>query len=342
MTQRSRPQAGHSNTYPVPSDPGPYSSDQWAELFQVLFTGDQEATQGPLIRYLNELIVTNTTPTFTVGTGAGFCYGHWFVNSALVTFNPSNAAREDRVVLVENNTNTAYDTNLEFPTVLTDYDAGDVPAYSCRLAILTGTGPAAPRALVNAGGINMVMLAHYDIAAGGAISGLTDERDFCEFSTQVEPDMIVDRTRKFFVQCAGGYDQTSPVELINRSMVGISVPDAVISMGYGQFIVPDDFVSGMTATLVVSPNASGNIYSRNRCIYGQCGEVNSTHSASVGLAAVAITQFEWECIQEISLASAAINDIVGLEFQRDAVDALDTINDIVGFAGWIIEYTADS
>ena len=154
---------------------------------------------------------------------------------------------------------------------------------------------------------------------------------------------IADRTRKFFVQCAGGHDTTGGgTDLVNTSMLGITIPDGTVSHGYGQFMVPEDFVSGMTATLVVCPNQNGDIYSRNRCIYGQCGEVNDTHTASVALAAVTITQFEWECIQAISLANAATGDIVGLQFDRDSVNVLDTIGDIVSFAGWIVEYTADS
>lgn len=193
MTQASRPQADNIANYPT-SDAGPYSADQWAELFQVLFTGDQEATQGPLLRYLNELEVTTAAGDITVDTGAGFCYGHWFVSSATVTFSPTHVAREDRVVLVNNNTNATYNTNLEFPTVLTDYNlTASIEPYSCRLAILTGTGPGAPRPLVNAGGINMVQLAHYDIDGVGAVTNLTDDRDFARYS-HLADYMKVDET----------------------------------------------------------------------------------------------------------------------------------------------------
>jgi len=357
MTQISRPQADTQATYASPPhDPGPYTADQWAELFQVLFTGDQEATQGPLIRYANELVVANTTPTFTVGTGAAFCYGHWFINDALVTFNPTDADRKDLVVLVNNNTNAVYNTNLEFPVVPgVDYDAGPVgvAAYSCRLAILTGTGVGVARPLVNAAGINMIELANYEVtAAAGVITDMTDARDYCEFSTEIVTAMIADlavttakintdavtlakipnRTRKFFVRGTvnGSYEQGWPMG--DNSVISIQ----------GGFMVPLDFVSGMTVTAVVIPLANGNVYSSNEAWYGTCGAAYNATNDVVVTAAVAVTNGNLNCIQPITLSAEAAGDIVSLEYIRTGDDILDTIGDTVYFNGWIVEYTADS
>ena len=109
MTQASRPQADHITNFPAPSDPGPYSADQWAQLFQIVFTGDQQTTQGPFIRYLNELeCADNASNAVTVDTGAGICNGHILISSEQETFAiPAGpvATRIDRVVMVENNTN---------------------------------------------------------------------------------------------------------------------------------------------------------------------------------------------------------------------------------------------
>ena len=445
MTQTSRPAATDVTTWPN-SDAGPYTSDQWATVWRTIFTGDQQATQGPFIRYLNELQgsvqTPGASPVLRVVTGAAMVNGHWFLSDANVDFTvtaPAANPRIDVIVVAVNNTAVDFAVSdggltLDFPDALADYGGdADIEEYSCRLCIVQGVENAAPAVpgLDQNNNHFMIPLYQYQIAVGGATSNETDRRDFCEFSTEVvtamiadlavttakindlavttakindlavttnqlgnnvvtytkmqnilvppavlgKPDagagdpeeitagvndrvlarsggtiafqalvpaMVTDRTRKFFVQCAGGFDQTSPADLINQSMLGIGTPDGKICFGYGQFIVPNDFVSGMTATLVVVGNASGNIYSRNECIYGQCGEVNGTHTASVGKAAVAITQFEWECIQAMSLTNAAVGDIVGLEFERDSVDALDTVGNIVNLTGWIIEYTADS
>ncbi len=159
---------------------------------------------------------------------------------------------------------------------------------------------------------------------------------------KIVPAMVTNRLRRFFVQVAGGRDSTAAGDLIHANVQGLTFLDSNNSYGYGQFIIPSDYISGMTIEAVVNPQANGNIYSKNLADYGQCGEAYATHSNSIGLAAVAVTQLERECIQSIALTNAAIWDIVSLTFQRDASNASDTINNTVYFSGWIIEYTADS
>jgi hypothetical protein len=335
MTQSSRPQADNVATFPT-SDAGPYSADQWAELFQVLFTGDQEATQGPLANYLNELEPTTVGGDILVDTGAGFCYGHWLVNSASVTFSPTHAAREDRVVLVENNTNATYATNLEFPTVLADYNGtASIEPYSCRLAILTGTGAGAPRPLVNAGGINMVLLAHYDIDGTGAVTGLVDDRDFCYFSSTVG-------SRNLFVPASRTEDETTSAALL-WAEEGHEMLDSRVSKATGDFIVPTDFKSGLTIEAIVRPNGAGDVYCRSNGGYAECAEVWTTHTYTSGYQAITVAAgVPNSCIQSQSLGSAVIGDIVTCSFYRDATDILDTIGDIVYLVGFLVTYVAKS
>ena len=135
MAQRSLPQAGTGV-----GDSGPYSSDEWAEYFQTVYTGDEQATQGPISRFLNELEVTEAALTVTTDTGAGFVYGHFLINDIALSITIVLAAvgqeRYDRVVMVENNTNAVYNTNLALPAA--PYAAG-IPRNSARIAILQGT-----------------------------------------------------------------------------------------------------------------------------------------------------------------------------------------------------------
>jgi len=336
MTQASRPQADNITNYPT-GDSGPYSADQWAELFQVLFTGDEEATQGPLIHYLNELAVTTAAGDISVDTGAGFCYGHWLVSSTLITFSPNHANNQDQVVLCNNNTNTAYNTNLQFPTVtgLADYNnTASIEPYSCRLVILTGDGVGGPRALVNSGGINMVRIAHYDIDAAGTVTNLTDDRDFCQYSIGI-------RSRQFLVPALVGLDGGSTTRV---AYSGLTLPDGVDIYTFSGFSVPSDFKSTMTvrAVLRAAAGGGGNIYAQSETYYRQCGEVDTTHTDNTGvLAAYALSApATVDCIMPVSMASAAVGDIVDLRFRRAGGNALDTVNADVYFKGWLVEYVS--
>lgn len=196
MTQISRPQAGRQTSYP---DAGGYTASQWARIFATVFLLD-ETTEG-VLKHLSELAVSNPSgKTIRVASGAALCRGYWFANedqttpanASNVDFSPTTpaAARTDKVVLVENNTDSAYDGTadygsavLEFPTDLTDYEStSSVPAHSCRLAILTGVAGGAARSLTQDvaidGDIWMIELARYDISSGGAVSSLTDYREY--------------------------------------------------------------------------------------------------------------------------------------------------------------------
>lgn len=191
MAQTSLPQGGSGV-----GDAGPYSSDQWAEYLQIAYTGDQQATQGVLIRYLNELAVTNPIAvTIRIATGAGFVNGHLLINNTNSDINVNlcgvvGQTRWNRVVMVENNTNVLYSPgNLLFPAA---YVAGIV-RNTAKLAILQGScgTPGGLPALVQNANYWYTELARFQVtsASPGAI---TDYRDYCEFSTEVVTEMIED------------------------------------------------------------------------------------------------------------------------------------------------------
>jgi len=191
-------------------DSGPYSADQWTELYKVLFTDDEAATQGPLAYVLNELAVTNPSASnIQVDTGWGVCNGHLLKNDVAVTFtppNPSTNPRIDVVVMVQNNTavartaGIASGNDLVFPTSLTDYNSlSSLPPYTCRLAILRGSeaaSPTAPTLDVDTATLFMVPLAQYQISTGGTVSALTDRREYAQkVNTKGIEDDAVDDTK---------------------------------------------------------------------------------------------------------------------------------------------------
>ena len=193
MTQQSRPQA--DNTANGYGDAGPYSRNQWAEKLYATHTGDentagQRAQLRGVVPTFDEMLAVDNPAgeTVRVLTGAGFSGGSFIYNSAVVDFVPTTpvAARIDRVVIVENNTNVAYNTGLEFPADLTDYLlAASVPPYSARLAILIGTPGGAATNLVQTTSHWMVKLAEYTISAVPVLTGLTDSREFIDIETIV-------------------------------------------------------------------------------------------------------------------------------------------------------------
>ena len=193
MTQSSRPQADNqANGY---VDAGPYSYNQWAERMYAIYTGDENTTsermqlRGVVPTFDEMLVVENPSGVIiNVGTGAGFSGGSFLYNSATVAFNattPLIASRTDKVVLVENNTNAAYDGTasgvvLDFPADLTDYEGtASVPAYACRLAILRGNAVTGnPTTLIQTGSYWMIELFRFDISNVPAVSNLIDNREF--------------------------------------------------------------------------------------------------------------------------------------------------------------------
>ncbi len=220
MTQISRPQPEHQNNGYL--DSGPYSADQWAELYKILFTAGDAVGQGPLKNVLNALAVTNPSASnIQVNTGWGVCNGHLLKNDAAVTFTPPNPSanpRIDVVVMVENNTavartaGIASGNNLVFPTSLTDYNGlSSLPPYTCRLAILRGSeaaSPTAPTLDVDGATLFMVPLAQYQISTGGTVSALTDRREYCTFATEVVTGMLADLSVTLGKLAADSVDDT--------------------------------------------------------------------------------------------------------------------------------------
>ena len=342
MAQRSFPQAGTGV-----GDSGPYSGDEVAEFYQAVFTGDQQAIQGPIRLFLNELEVTEAALAVTTATGAGFVYGRFLINDAAVVINIALAAagqeRYDRVVMVENNTNAVYNTNLALPA---DYAAG-VPRNSARIAILQGTeaGAAVLPPLLTGPNYYMVELARY-LVDDATVGTVDDRRAFCEFSHKVP-----NRTRQFFVQPVGGYNSYTstfiPIDALTFWRLGVILDDGTWSGAWGHTIVPADYASGLTSTGVLLHIAGGvaNIAALNGIDSGHCGENFRTHMSATPVAGIVATagNDNYSCLLEVNAPSEIeAGEILSLRFLRYGDDGDDTLGEDIVFFGWIISYTADS
>ena len=344
MTQSSRPQADNlANGY---VDSGPYSRDQWAQKLIIEWKKDHVTSRGPWYGYLNSLEVTNPAGvTIRVDTGAGYCNGSLLDSDAQVNFTPGTpgiASRTDKVVIVENNTNTAYDGTasgvvLDFPTVLTDYEGtASVPAYSALLAILRGNAvTGAATALVQTPSYWMIELARYNISNVPVISNLTDNRDF-----------INAETKQVMVTAFGGRnftdvtdDQYAYTGIVSGHV--ITLTDNKYLRTSSLFVIPDDYISDMTCLAVLANGNGGDIYGTHIARYGTCGTSEGSKVDNIGGFATEttnVTASNYACHFQLSMTSAAVGDITRLIFDRDATNVLDTVNQDMYFVGFLIEY----
>jgi hypothetical protein len=337
MTQSSLPQAGDETLNAAYVDSGPYTGDEWADLFRILFTTDQQATQGVLRGVDNELIPANpATRTVTIGTGAGIVNGHVLINDASVSIGvDAGAARDDSLVMLENNSNAAISAGAA-----TNYNTEgnvDIPPYSARLAVVKDD--AANFSQTNT--LWMTRLATFTTGAG-ALTSFTDVRAYCQFSGAGGP-----ATRQFLVSADSVFElDTSTLvrTAVSSDVWGWRLTDNEVCYAHGQFSVPSDFASSMSVQAVVrAVTSSGNLFARTEFQYGACGELDATHTDDSGVTATtALVVATITCPYSVTLTNATVGDIVDCQFVRDAVDAQDTIDNLVYFKGWLVTYTPSS
>ena len=141
----------------VTGDAGPYTDDDWSDMFRKLFMFDR-TTQGVLAGYANELIVTGASSPVSVDTGAAMVDGKFYESTSVETFTistPSASTRVDRIVLEK-----------------------DWTAQTVRLARVDGVEGAGVPALTQSDGSTwQIPIYQVSITTGGVIT-LTDDRSY--------------------------------------------------------------------------------------------------------------------------------------------------------------------
>jgi len=374
MTQTSRPQSGkYSDGY---HDAGGYTSEQWARIFSVLFTLNEE-TEG-VVKHLSDMAVTNPSGSvIRVASGAALVRGRLFTNEdqddpaddSDVDFTvdpPATGSRIDRVVLVQNSTDYDYDGTpdygaavLQIPDDTSDYEYGTsfvvasgIPPHACRLALLLGdeSSGGAMRALTQdasliAGDIWMLELARYTIDSAGAIT-LTDVRDYApKFTTEnlannaVTPAKIPNRTREVFI----------PVDSMSAGTIGdvrgIQLPKDVHTWAHSHGAIPLDFAANAELIPVIcNPSATSGTGLHAildcSCALAGNGEVYSTYTAVAFYNAPETPLDTIIFLDAMALTDAAAGDTLGIDFVR--LGDLDDSDATFYLRGFILRYTADS
>ncbi len=152
MTEISRPWGGTAT-----GDKGPYSFDQWADIYAALF-GRKGANKGVLYQVDNELAVTGVASPVSVDTGGAMVDGSFYDNSVAVTVTiptPSSSTRIDRIVLRK-----------------------DWTAQAVRVTRIAGSEGGGAPAMTQTDGVTWdIPLAQVSINTGGTIT-VTDEREY--------------------------------------------------------------------------------------------------------------------------------------------------------------------
>lgn len=347
-TEFSYPQAGK-----LPADGtdcGAYTDKEWQAILLTLMraggmvnTGAAAPTGLPAtpmypdvgVFYVcpNRLEVTSSgAALISIATGAYLCdgkfgYNNTVITDAAVTVPVGGAnSRIDRVVVRQNYSGATY-TPTYVPSLT-------VPANTARITVISGAEaapPVAPNLTQDQDRLTYwdIPLAQYSIIhTTGVISALTDQRDWVDAET-----------KSHFVQAVRAYNVTDGAPVVDADPGwGWVMPDNKISETMGSTIVPQDFISSLTLKSVYRSAANGNVYVQLSAFYGACGQAHNTHFDAAGYSAIAVVQDQIDCINSLSVASAAAGDILAIRSIRDAVDALDTVNNTAQMSGWVMEY----
>lgn len=161
------------------------------------------------------------------------------------------------------------------------------------------------------------------------------------------PDSIDNRTRTIFVPAVAGTYVGNPNPEYTGSYMGPEMQDGAYDYAWGRFSCPQDYVSAMTAKMVVSKIDAdatvGNAYCRTKAEYAECGEEWDTNvDTGAWEALVFDANAKLVCATPVSLATITTSDIVVLTGERDGANGSDTLTTEIYCYGWVISYTADS
>lgn len=302
--------------------------------------------------YLNELACSvEGANEVDVATGGAMVDGKYYINTDVVTLDsddlpsPSGGTtRIDRIVLEVTWAN-----------------------FECVITVIAGTEsggtPSAPSIPTTAGTNYAIPLYQALINAAGEVT-LTDERTWAIVPVDdstiedngagalrvkdsgITAAKIANRTRKFFVPSVEAYDSTvggTAGDRMRTTVVGYTLTETSLSSGYGNFLIPQDFASGMTIKPIFYGTAgAGDVYYKTDVQYGAVGEAYNNHAHSGSYAALTVTADVWQVGASVSLTSGAADDLVSMRFYRDGTNGSDTFNGAFYFLGFIVEYTADS
>ncbi|RPJ40046.1 MAG: hypothetical protein EHM35_00120 [Planctomycetaceae bacterium] len=321
------------------SPAGGYGNDELCQgIFRMLFNGTGD--QGVLRGWLNDLEVTDGGGLDAdVDTGAALCYGVWYESDAAETVALPNNSTVHVVVRASWATQTA---RLAQVAALTQTPGA---TYDIPLAEVT--------------------------TVGGAITVITDERDYCEYSTALWPftveadNILADAVTpiklinqgRYFPRGAGciAPDATNPVVwTANTTRIPYhdawGFVDAAMTAGWVTFRVPPDFTgAGLDIYLfdgnIVLTDSTGAVRWGYSAWIAAAGGVlantaaEATQPGPIGQVGVGSTIYL--AFWNLCTLAVSAGDLVHLQIYRDTADLADTFASTVRLFQIEARYTAD-
>jgi hypothetical protein len=154
-------------------------------------------------------------------------------------------------------------------------------------------------------------------------------------------------SNQIFVQSEGGRNVTDSTD-IHRGLYGVAMPNSKVSSAFGHFYVPHNFLGSISFEPLLIPNATGDVYSEMYVDFEQLGKgVYNAHSITRGYAADGVVD---STISKLSLAGFGSTwlsdvkegggDLCCITSTRDAISALDTVNNTIYLCGWRVYFSA--
>lgn len=333
MSELSVPWPGVTTT-----DAGPYNSSTWNDVWLAMSRSGGRLSRvadydiGVFYGIANALVPASNVTEITVNTGASLIDGLYHENTASVAVPiPASGAGTSRidVVVVRKNYQQAV-------TYTPTGGAPTVPPRTARITVIRGVeaaGPAAPALTQDVTRTTYwdIPLAQVQVSDAGALSGFTDLREFVDAETKY---LIVNPSRSY-----NSTDGTTP---LTWDGAGLNLINGKLTRVNAEFFTPSDFISDLVVSAIVRPAASGNLYGETFWTYAADTVAFNDTTGGTGFVATAVTGAAVNHNNNIILSSdvsgVAASDIITFEFNRDAVDVLDTVNADAYFAGFYVTY----
>lgn len=346
MTQKSYPWPGVAPT--SGDDAGRYTAQEWNAVWAAVMQAGGVIKISPALRTLaglanvgvfysvgNRLAVTSPGANrVNVNTGAALACGKFFYNDTSVgsagnITSPAANPRIDRVVVRVNFGAADY---VPANAAAADFT---VPAYTARITVIHGAEAAMPTPPALTQDATLVtywdiQLYQYQISVAGAISAITDERNWADIEAKVA-----------YIQVENGYDFTAVAPIVADITGHMILADNARCKGFGSFRCPQDYLSDGAINVLLYPAASGDVVQATAVSYGALGAAINEHSDSQNSTeTVVITTIEEMPDVALTTGPVAAGDFIFIDFERDSTGGGDTVNAAVTLVGFTFTYWA--
>jgi hypothetical protein len=173
-------------------------------------------------------------------------------------------------------------------------------------------------------------------AAGSVVEMLLEEQDMANFQAVEFVPVEYAYNITDATAIARGNPATDP-----NAKFGFLFPDNKVCSAIGKVRISSSYSSDLVVKAVLRSAGTGDLYHKIRCYFGKAGEDFTNTSVVPDYAAEAVTASEIAEKPKVSSGlTVEVSDYLTLEYLRDGTDILDTVNNGVYVAGFLVYYNA--